>query len=89
MAGEQRILAVLFLLLVAPAGSRPDSILMVRLRDIQLALHRPKEGPVQLIIYLNLVNTKSYRGSKGTYVSSALVTGLANPHAAKHSSCPR
>jgi hypothetical protein len=66
MAGEQRILAVLFLLLVAPAGSRPDSILMVRLRDIQLALHRPKEGPVQLIIYLNLVNTKSYRGSKGT-----------------------
>lgn len=63
--GEQHILAVLFLLLLAPAGSRPDSILSIQLRDIQLALHRPKVGPVQLIIYLRLEKTKSNRGQKG------------------------
>lgn len=35
--GEQRILAVVFLLLLAPAGSRPDSILKIRLGNLRLS----------------------------------------------------
>lgn len=44
--GEQHILPVLFLLLLAPAGSRPQSIPQVRYKDLDIALHQPKEGPV-------------------------------------------
>ena len=63
--GEQRILAVLFLLLLAPAGSRPESILQIRYRDIEIALHQPKEGPAQLRIFMKLESTKTYLGEKG------------------------
>lgn len=62
--GEARILAVLFLLLVAPAGSRPDSILQIQHRHLKIALYKPKDGPVQLMVWVELEHTKSYRGQK-------------------------
>lgn len=49
--GEQRILAVLFLLLLSPAGSRPSAILQLRFGDIRVVLQRdPLGGPHQLMI---------------------------------------
>ncbi|KAL2273040.1 hypothetical protein FJTKL_05611 [Diaporthe vaccinii] len=51
--GELRVLAVLFLLLLAPQGSRPASILQMRFGDVQVVLIRdllsPK-GPPRLVI---------------------------------------
>ncbi|KAL2272538.1 hypothetical protein FJTKL_06333 [Diaporthe vaccinii] len=65
--GELRILAVLFLLLLAPQGSRPQSILNVRFRHIDVLLIRDpdnRRGPPRLTIRLRLEGTKTYRGSK-------------------------
>ncbi|KAI1260376.1 hypothetical protein F5Y18DRAFT_432324 [Xylariaceae sp. FL1019] len=65
--GEMRILAVLFLLLLAPQGSRPQSILNIKFGDIDLLLIRdPKDrdGPPRLSIRLRLQQTKTYRGPK-------------------------
>ncbi|KAI0103271.1 C2H2 finger domain-containing protein [Nemania sp. FL0031] len=66
--GEQRILAVLFLLLLAPAGSRPQSILQMRFGDIKVALRRdpfdPENGPIRLLLRLTLQFTKKYLGPK-------------------------
>lgn len=63
--GELRILAVLFLLLLAPAGARPTSILRLRFGDIRVALARdPKGGPHKLLIRFTLAFTKTYLGVK-------------------------
>ncbi|KAI0871586.1 hypothetical protein GGS24DRAFT_509707 [Hypoxylon argillaceum] len=66
--GEQRILAVLFLLLLAPAGSRPQSILQMQFGNIEVALGRdpfdPVNGPIRLLIRLTLQFTKKYLGPK-------------------------
>lgn len=65
--GEVRALAILYLLLLAPAGSRPRSILNVRFGDIQLLLVRdPNGGPHRLLIKLSLRHTKRYLGPKLT-----------------------
>lgn len=66
--GEQRILAILFLLLLAPAGSRPSSILQMRFGDLELVLRRdpfdPLNGPTRLLIRFRLKFTKRYLGPK-------------------------
>lgn len=68
--GEQRVLAVLFLLLLAPAGSRPASILNLRLGNIEVALVRdPGGGPHRLVISVNMRFKKQYRGEKDAYVA--------------------
>lgn len=68
--GEQRILAALFLLLLAPAGSRPASILQLRFGDIRICLVRdPHQGPHRLVIKFTLNFTKRYLGAKAAYVS--------------------
>lgn len=81
--GEQRILAVLFLLLLAPAGARPDSILKIQYRHLDIALHQPKDGPAQLVIYVKLEFTKSYQGSKPVYVRPFLLCCPQNGSATK------
>ncbi|KND88648.1 hypothetical protein TOPH_06717 [Tolypocladium ophioglossoides CBS 100239] len=64
-AREFRILAVLFFLLPAPAGSRPTSILWRRFGDIRVALLRDLDGgPLKLLIRLTLEFTKTYLGTK-------------------------
>lgn len=63
--GELRILAVLFLLLLAPAGARPMSILRLRLRDILTVLVRdPEGGPHNILIKFTMAFTKTYLGEK-------------------------
>ncbi|KAI0401416.1 hypothetical protein F4802DRAFT_601133 [Xylaria palmicola] len=64
--GEIRILAVLFLLLLAPAGARPTSILLLRYQDIEITLIRdPKASGVhKLVIKFTLGFTKQYLGPK-------------------------
>lgn len=63
--GEHRILAVLFLLLLAPAGARPASILRMRFGDIQILLARdPAGGPHKILIRFTLAFTKTYLGVK-------------------------
>ena len=57
------ILAVLFLLLLTPQGSRPQSILELRFEDIHvLLIHNPTnpEGPPRLVIELSVAYTKTY-----------------------------
>lgn len=67
--GELRILAVLFLLLLAPAGARPASILRLRFGDIRPVLARDPEGELhKIIIWFSLAFTKSYLGEKEVYV---------------------
>lgn len=67
--GEVRLLAVLYLLLLAPAGSRPASILQLRFGDIRLILARdPRNGPHKLLIKFTLNFTKRYLGKKAAYV---------------------
>ena len=67
--GELRILAVLFLLLVAPAGARPTAILMLRFSDIRVVLARnPGGGPHRLLICFTPKFTKTYLGAKDVYV---------------------
>ncbi|KAH8807062.1 C2H2 finger domain protein [Xylogone sp. PMI_703] len=63
--GELRILAVLFLLLLAPAGARPTSILRLRFGDILTVLVRdPEGGPHNILIKFTLAFTKTYLGEK-------------------------
>ncbi|KZL81780.1 c2h2 finger domain protein [Colletotrichum incanum] len=63
--GEVRLLAVLFFLLVAPAGSCRTVILRLRFRDISIVLVRdPEGGPHKLRIRFILKFTKEYLGSK-------------------------
>ncbi|CAJ2505567.1 Uu.00g129610.m01.CDS01 [Anthostomella pinea] len=63
--GELRILTVLYLLFLAPAGSRPQSILRLRFGDIRVVLARdPDGGPHKLLIKFTLEFTKTYLGTK-------------------------
>jgi hypothetical protein len=49
--GELRILCVLFLLLLAPTGARPASVLKLHYRDIRVVLARdPEGGPHKVLI---------------------------------------
>lgn len=65
--GEIRILAVLFILLLAPAGARPTSILRLRFKDIRVVLARdPEGGPHKLFTRFSLAFTKTYLGVKDT-----------------------
>lgn len=69
--GELRILAVLFLLLLAPAGSRPTATLNLRFKDIRVALARdPEGGPHKLLLRLTPEFTKTYLGEKEQWVCS-------------------
>ncbi|KAG6358485.1 hypothetical protein INS49_014369 [Diaporthe citri] len=86
--GELRILSVLFLLLMAPAGSRLRSILRLRFGDINILLVRdPKhpEGPYKLLIRFTLAFTKRYLDSKAikTFMIPEIIyddTLLLSPH---------
>ncbi|KAK1973628.1 C2H2 finger domain-containing protein [Colletotrichum cereale] len=63
--GEIRILAVLFVLLVAPAGARRKAIASLRFRDISVVLARdPEGGPHKLLIRFTPKFTKEYLGAK-------------------------
>ena len=69
--GELRILAVLFLLLLAPAGARPTSVLRLRFGDIRVVLARdPEGGPHKILVKFTLAFTKTYLGIKDAYVHS-------------------
>ncbi|KAH8744320.1 C2H2 finger domain protein [Diaporthe sp. PMI_573] len=62
--GELRILCILFLLLLAPTGARPTSVLL-RFGDIRVVLARdPNGGPHKILIKFTLEFTKTYLGSK-------------------------
>jgi hypothetical protein len=66
--GEVRIYAVLFLLFVAPAGARPESVLMMRFQDLRLVLARdPEGGPHNIYIRFTLAFLKTYLGLKDAY----------------------
>lgn len=63
--GELRILTVLFHLLLAPGGSRPESILLLRYSDIRVTLARdPEGGPHNLMVRFTPEFTKTYLGAK-------------------------
>lgn len=67
--GELRILAVLFLLLLAPASVHPLAILRLRFRDIRVVLARdPEGGPYKLLIQFTPEFTKTYLGTKDTCI---------------------
>jgi len=63
--GELRLYAVLFLLLLSPGGSRPESILLLRFGDIRVALAKdPEGGPNNLLLRFTPEFTKTYLGAK-------------------------
>ncbi|KAK1961500.1 hypothetical protein LY78DRAFT_588565 [Colletotrichum sublineola] len=63
--GEVRLLAVLFVLLVAPAGARRRAITRLRFGDIRVVLARdPEGGPHNLLIRFTPKFTKEYLGAK-------------------------
>ncbi|KAK2051368.1 C2H2 finger domain-containing protein [Colletotrichum caudatum] len=63
--GEVRLLAVLFVLLVAPAGARRKAITRLRFRDIRVVLARdPEGGPHKLLIRFTPKFTKEYLSAK-------------------------
>lgn len=67
--GEIRILAVLFLIMMAPTGARPTSILKLRFGDIQVLRARdPDGGPHRNIIKFTTEFTKGYLGAKDACV---------------------
>jgi hypothetical protein len=71
--GEQRILAVLFFLLLAPAGARPSSILQLRFRDIRVTLARdPHGGHPRLLIEFKLIHVKAYLDPKDNVCTHGL-----------------
>src|SRR5207247_10839706 len=80
--GELRILYVLFLLLLAPTGARPASVLRLRFGDIRVVLARDPEGaPHKILIKFTLEFTKTYLGTKDAYVPM--------PSVARASVCPK
>ncbi|KAI7758874.1 hypothetical protein LZL87_014215 [Fusarium oxysporum] len=67
--GEHRIYALLFLLLIAPSGSRPRALLFLRFGDLELSLARdPQGGPHRILIRFRLRFTKTFLGEKETNV---------------------
>lgn len=71
--GEQRIIAVLFLFLLALEGSRSNAILEIKLDDIHIGLHQSRKGPAQLLIGISLETTKAYPRPKGLYVCPSVM----------------
>ena len=64
---ELRILTMLFLLLLTPAGTRPASILWLRYRDIRVVPARdPEGGPHKILIQFTLTFIKIYLSDKDT-----------------------
>lgn len=62
---ELRIYIALFLLLVAPSGSRPTAILKLRFDDILVVRARDSEGgPHKYLLKLTPEFTKTYLGKK-------------------------
>lgn len=84
--GEVRILTVLCLLLLAPAGSRITFIMSLRFGDLEVVLARdPKGGPHKLLIKFTLNFTKRYLGQKAvkTFLIPEIIfdpTLLLSPH---------
>ncbi|KAI3572509.1 hypothetical protein IWW34DRAFT_838119 [Fusarium oxysporum f. sp. albedinis] len=67
--GEHRIYALLFLLLIAPSGSRPRALLFLRFGDLELSVARdPLGGPHRILIRFRLRFTKTFLGEKETNV---------------------
>ncbi|RSL39634.1 hypothetical protein CEP54_016287, partial [Fusarium duplospermum] len=65
--GEHRIYALLFLLLIAPSGSRPQALLFLRYGDLNIHLVRdPEGGPHRTLISFKLHFTKTFLGEKET-----------------------
>ena len=68
--GEHRIYALLFLLLIAPSGSRPRALLSLRYGDLGFFLQRDTEAgpgsPHRLMIKFSLRFTKRFLGAKNT-----------------------
>ncbi|EJP61692.1 C2H2 finger domain protein, putative [Beauveria bassiana ARSEF 2860] len=65
--GEMRVLAVLYTLLLSPAGARPMSILKMTFGDLSFAKARdPEGGPAQILIRFSLRFTKTWLGPKAT-----------------------
>ncbi|CAH0031470.1 unnamed protein product, partial [Clonostachys rhizophaga] len=63
--GEIRILTVLFLLLLTPAGAHPVSILRLRFGNIRIVLARdPEGGAYNILTRFTLAFTKTYLGVK-------------------------
>ncbi|KAJ9130381.1 DUF3435 domain protein, partial [Pleurostoma richardsiae] len=72
--GQIRILAALFLLLLAPAGSRPQSILRLRFGDIWLVLSRPRGRAAHGQVHAGVHQDVSRR--QGRLVSSGQLDSL-------------
>ncbi|KAK1457517.1 C2H2 finger domain-containing protein [Colletotrichum tamarilloi] len=88
---EMRILAVLFLLLLTPAGPRPTATLNLRFKDIRVALARdPEGGPHKLLLRFTPEFTKTYLGERNSGYAAILVQAprLANV-SGKHSRSPK
>src|SRR5437667_7368792 len=65
--GEPRILLILFLLLMAPTGARPGSLLKLRFGDIRVCLARdPAGGPHRVLVRFTLEFTKTCLGPKAS-----------------------
>ncbi|KAH9226069.1 hypothetical protein K456DRAFT_43307 [Colletotrichum gloeosporioides 23] len=65
---ELRILAVLFLLLLAPAGSRPEATFKLQFKDITVALGRPRRRATQASSTIHFGIHKSIPGRERTRV---------------------
>lgn len=89
--GEIRMLFVLFVLLLAPAGARPSAILQLRLGDIRLVLARdPEGGPHKILIRFTPCFTKSYLGVKDKQVYLLfLPQHNTERFTVRHLPCPR
>jgi hypothetical protein len=78
--GEVRIFLVLFLLMLAPSGSRPASILALQFRHIEILLVRNPEDPTGnpvIVLQFALEFTKTYIGEKVVQVPCPLHCLLA------------
>jgi hypothetical protein len=63
--GELRICAALFLQLLSPGGSRPESIIFLQFKDIMVIRAKdPEGGPHNTLLKFTPEFTKTYLGSK-------------------------
>ncbi|KAH6953644.1 hypothetical protein DER45DRAFT_605478 [Fusarium avenaceum] len=66
---KHRVYALLFLLLIAPSGSRPRALLFLRFGDLELSLARdPQGGPHRILIRFRLRFIKTFLGEKETNI---------------------
>ncbi|KZL70486.1 C2H2 finger domain protein [Colletotrichum tofieldiae] len=79
--GEVRLLAVLFVLLVAPAGPRRRAITKLHFRDIRVVLARDSEsGPHNLLIRFTPKFTKEYLGTPTQSPKLCLIPPYCSSH---------